>query len=112
MRMAQAGEFDVLIVYDSTRPSRRVAQLLAIQQSLQQYGVQFECVLDVRQEPTQSAGPYREATTVLEQVIVYARVSGYGEDMRHLVRQVEFLQGRASQFAGRVTGQSTEKLSS
>lgn len=43
-RMAQDGDFDVLVVRDRERISRDAAWYLAVEQELQQAGVQIACV--------------------------------------------------------------------
>ncbi len=45
LELARAGAFDVLIVRDSSRLSRELAKLLAIEAGVKQYGVEIEYTL-------------------------------------------------------------------
>lgn len=101
MQMAQAGEFDVLIVRDAARLSRKPGQLLAIAQELQRHGVQIELVFGGKPERVLPARKGKRATPVMEEVIVYARVSGERQTLQQVARQIEVLQRRARRRARR-----------
>lgn len=101
MQMAQAREFDVLVVRDAARLSRKPGQLLAIAQELQRHGAQIELVFDDKRERILGARKGKRATPVMEEVIVYARVSGERETLPQVARQIEALQRRATRRARR-----------